>query len=185
MEKILKIKELIVAIIILIIVALSINKTVAQENRIYIAGAIDTKMAIEGPHNRGGTLNPELSIGFIIHNQARVWTGYEWLQQISYQKYTVIAADYIVNVNERLNVKIGPEFSVIYRHMDRGIYTGYDDDNWSVGINGEIEYKILSNFSVFINSNGFIAEPFDNLGNPMKKYRWDVRTGIIIYLFNL
>lgn len=153
----------------------------------YFSVSQDVKMSYEGPHGDGGVLNPEIIIGFNINDKNRVWFGYEWLKQIDYQKLTFLAYDHTLNITEHLNMKAGIETSIIYREKinPNDVWYGYKDDWLSVGLNGEFAYKINETIELFLNGNVFFAEPFDNYGNKMKKFRTDVRAGINIKLFKI
>jgi len=160
--------------------------------KFYVAAAQDVEMSYNGPHGDGGTLNLETSLGFEWDN-IRIWTGVEWLTQINYLKYTYTAIDIklIRLMDSRLVLSVGPEASIIYRFdMERQTDTGVDyilkaPAYLSYGGNAQIDFALTPTFGIFANTNVFKAEPFDNLGNTIdKEYRWDVRVGIKLVLFN-
>lgn len=163
------------------------SPAIEEEPTFYIFGAIDPKMAYEGPHGEGGVMNPEIGVGFNLDEKHRVWMGYEWLKEINYKKYTFIAFDRTFAITERLNLKSGIEFAVIYREKinPNDLRFGYEDDNFSFGLNGEIGYRISRTFEIYMNGSVFLAEPHDNFGNEMKKLRTDVRVGVNIIIFKI
>lgn len=183
------------SVILIFFMVLSTMLFSQNEPTFYFSASQDIKMSYEGAHGDGGQLNPELIIGFNVNDHVRVWMGYEWLKQIDYQKYTFLAGDYTFYLKDYLeprffqnfNVKAGIEGSIIYRDKvnPNDHRFGYQDDWLSFGLNGEIAYKISRTIELFINGNVFLSEPFDNMGNEMKKIRTDVRFGVNIIIFKI
>lgn len=176
-------KKLVLLLLMICHISYSQNKP-----ELFVSGALDLKMAIEGPHGEGGVLNPEFTIGFTIPSaNVNIWAGYEFLKEIEYQKYTYFAVDHKMDIIRNFETSYGAELSTItrkdiYNEYHTGKYTG-PDTSLSVGFNLTISYHITHNIAIFANYNVFTAEKYDNYGNEMKRIRNDVRLGFKIYLF--
>ncbi|NQZ59421.1 MAG: hypothetical protein HRT88_18370, partial [Lentisphaeraceae bacterium] len=138
------------------------------------------KMSYQGAHGQGGQLNPEITFG-VDFEDVRFTMKYEWYSSIQYRKWTVFAGDYKPKLfnNESIETFIGFEVNLFYLYDPvPEIY----NDNLSAGTNAEIVYWFTDHIGVNANTNFFTAEARDNFGNEMKKYRWDVRLGLIFKL---
>lgn len=158
-----------------------------EDHNWFISVTQDPKMAVEGAHGEGGVLNPEISLG-IDWEHVRVSVKYEWLKQINYEKWTVLAFDYKVVNFYNLTLLAGIEGNIIVREHINAHYNKLNNYrnktyNLSLGANLEANYYITDNIALVLNTNWFSAEEYDNYGNDMKPLRWDVRAGMM-YKFN-
>lgn len=176
-------KKLIITLMMFFTISLSAQK---NEPWLFLTASQDVKMSYEGPHGKGGVLNPEFTLGFHLTNNFNVWIGYEELSQINYKKFTYLAVDHKINIINWLETSYGLELSVIDRQMEKSVkkYTG-PNENLSIGLNFTASYELFEDIHVFANTNIFTSEKYDNFGNEMNKKRWDVRIGFKVYVFKI